>query len=57
MYLFDYLYELALCYLMLSWCYLMIILIRGVDHFMIRIVYASLFICMNAMIMGFYLIY
>jgi hypothetical protein len=47
--------KLALCYLMLSWCYLMIILMRGVERFMICIVYVSLFICMNAMIMGCYL--
>jgi hypothetical protein len=47
--------KLVLCYLMLSWCYLMIIPMRGAEYFIIRTVYASLFICMNAMIMGCYL--
>jgi len=33
----------------------MIILMRGVEHFVIRTIYVSLFICMNEMIMGRYL--
>ena len=48
--------KLVLCYLMLSWRYMMIILMRGVERFMICIVYASSFICMNATIVRSYLI-